>query len=137
MTNSFGSDVPNRLAEDNAGGWKFIEQIAVIWWEVASVLIKKDAVGEKKAIVCKPDCIIWCELCELFNFFPLCTYITLAFLNHIWSSGCFNIQGLLTYSKLFSGYLTGTKFSSVHASLGQGFLIGNQLTCRLTVTIGD
>lgn len=48
MTNSFGSDVQNRLAEDNAGGWKFIEHIAVICWEVASVLIKKDAVGKKK-----------------------------------------------------------------------------------------
>lgn len=31
MTNSFGNDVQNRLAEGSAGGWKFIEQIAVMW----------------------------------------------------------------------------------------------------------
>lgn len=31
MTNNFGSDVQNRLAEGCAGGQKFMEEVAAIW----------------------------------------------------------------------------------------------------------
>lgn len=87
--------------------------------------VKKQKCARKAtAIVCKPNCFISCELCELFNFFPMCTHVTLAFLRHIWSSGCFNIQSVIMYS---IGIWQGTKSFSVHASFHEGFHIGNRL----------